>query len=77
MFHFLYSNSLHQDCGVFGGWPYLAYEYIMNAVSSIVSILLASNVAGEMATVMHGTCTLGELCTTACVGELIMIIILL
>ena len=20
------------DCGVFGGWPYLAYQYIMKAV---------------------------------------------
>ncbi|XP_019851717.1 PREDICTED: cysteine proteinase 15A-like isoform X2 [Amphimedon queenslandica] len=23
-------NNLHMDCGVFGGWPYLAYEYIKN-----------------------------------------------
>ena len=21
------------DCGVFGGWPYLAYQYIMKTVS--------------------------------------------
>ena len=25
--------SLNQDCGVFGGWPYLAYQYIMKMVS--------------------------------------------
>lgn len=22
-------NNLNQDCGVFGGWPYLAYQYVM------------------------------------------------
>lgn len=22
------------DCGVFGGWPFLAYQYVMRAVSS-------------------------------------------
>lgn len=22
-------KNLHMDCGVFGGWPYLAYQYIM------------------------------------------------
>ncbi|XP_052760251.1 cathepsin L-like [Mya arenaria] len=24
-------NSTHADCGVFGGWPYLAYQYVMKA----------------------------------------------
>lgn len=24
-------DNLHQDCGVFGGWPYLAYQYIEKA----------------------------------------------
>ena len=28
-----YIRSLHQDCNVFGGWPYLAYQYIKKAVS--------------------------------------------
>ena len=23
----------HSDCGVYGGWPYLAFEYVMRAVS--------------------------------------------
>jgi len=27
----LYSGNA--DCGVFGGWPYLAYQYISKAVS--------------------------------------------
>lgn len=27
---------MHTDCGVFGGWPYLAYEYIMKIVSVII-----------------------------------------
>ena len=22
----------HSDCGVFGGWPFLAFEYVMRAV---------------------------------------------
>ncbi len=25
--------SFNADCGVFGGWPYLAYQYIMKLVS--------------------------------------------
>lgn len=24
-------NNTHADCGVFGGWPYLAYQYVMRA----------------------------------------------
>jgi cathepsin F len=27
-------SSLHMDCGVFGGWPYLAYQYIQKQVFS-------------------------------------------
>lgn len=27
-------NNMNADCGVFGGWPYLAYQYIMKAVST-------------------------------------------
>ena len=30
--------SGNADCGVFGGWPYLAYQYISKAVSGIVQI---------------------------------------
>ena len=29
--------SMNTDCGVFGGWPYLAYQYIMKVVSSNMS----------------------------------------
>ena len=29
-------NATHADCGVFGGWPYLAYQYVMKAVSCSV-----------------------------------------
>lgn len=25
-------NSMRSDCGVYGGWPFLAFEYIQNAV---------------------------------------------
>ena len=28
------NHSMHQDCGVFGGWPYLAYQYIEKTVST-------------------------------------------
>ena len=24
-------GSLHSDCGVFGGWPHLAYQYYMKS----------------------------------------------
>lgn len=27
----LQHNNTHADCGVFGGWPYLAYQYVMKA----------------------------------------------
>lgn len=27
------SFSMNADCGVFGGWPYLAYQYLMKLVS--------------------------------------------
>ena len=27
--------SLHSDCSVFGGWPYLAYQYIEKAVGAV------------------------------------------
>lgn len=23
----------HADCGVYGGWPFLAFEYVMKAVN--------------------------------------------
>ena len=29
----VYFCSTHTDCGVFGGWPYLAYQYIEQTVS--------------------------------------------
>jgi cathepsin F len=25
--------TIHSDCGVYGGWPFLAFQYIQNAVS--------------------------------------------
>lgn len=25
--------SMHADCGVFGGWPYIAFQYLMKLVS--------------------------------------------
>lgn len=28
-----FCSSFNTDCGVFGGWPYLAYQYIMKLVS--------------------------------------------
>lgn len=31
------------DCGVFGGWPYLAYEYIKNEVSALLSNAIQSS----------------------------------
>ena len=30
--------SMNADCGVFGGWPYLAYEYIMKLVKNSESL---------------------------------------
>ena len=27
------ANTTNADCGVFGGWPYLAYQYVKKAVS--------------------------------------------
>ena len=33
--------STHTDCGVFGGWPYLAYQYIQQAVNQLkITIVL-------------------------------------
>lgn len=29
-------NVSNADCGVFGGWPYLAYQYVMKAVCIFV-----------------------------------------
>lgn len=26
----------HADCGVYGGWPYLAFEYVKKAVIKIL-----------------------------------------
>lgn len=26
------------DCGVFGGWPFLAYQYVMRAVSTTIDL---------------------------------------
>ena len=28
-----HSHSMNMDCGVFGGWPYLAYQYVKKTVS--------------------------------------------
>ena len=25
-------SSMNMDCGVFGGWPYLAYQYVKKVV---------------------------------------------
>ena len=25
-------HSMNMDCGVFGGWPYLAYQYVQGVV---------------------------------------------
>lgn len=33
-FLFLLTCSMNTDCGVFGGWPYLAYQYLTRLVSS-------------------------------------------
>ena len=30
--------SMNADCGVFGGWPYLAYQYIMELVVHMVKV---------------------------------------
>ena len=25
-------SNMHSDCGVYGGWPYLAFEFVQNVV---------------------------------------------
>ena len=38
-----YNFSTHTDCGVFGGWPYLAYQYIQQTVNQLLDVIVCDN----------------------------------
>ena len=36
-----HSDVENADCGIYGGWPYLAYQYVIKAVSQYCSRIKA------------------------------------
>jgi hypothetical protein len=38
----------HADCGVYGGWPFLAFEYVMRAVIKFFFSISSSFQSGKI-----------------------------